>query len=276
MSALVVTGYASLDHVLHLGAGLDANRTTQGRRDPAAWPRAGGCPTYIAGAAVEAGLPSHPVMWVGADAAGEAFRDDLRCAGVATGGVATVEGARSPAAVLAYQPGGACACLFDPGPAGQERLTPAQKALIAGADNLCIAVGPGHLTAEILELRKVGARLYWAVKNDPACFPDAICAILSARADVVFCTAAERGMVGATGAVVVETLGAAGVRLEHAGHSEVIPVEPIDITDTTGAGDTLIGGYIAAAQAGAAPRDAVHTGIASAAAMLKKRQEFRT
>jgi ribokinase len=277
MTRLAVTGYASLDYVMQLDGRVAPDQTTTGRRADAAWPRVGGCPSYIAKAVARAGGAVDPVMWVGADAMGAMLTDDLRKAGVGTDAVAVIDGARSPSALMVYQGDESCAVLFDPGLAGAEALNEAQRAAIATASHLCISVGPPQLIAEILELRAPEARLYWAVKNDPACFTPDIITRLRAEADVIFCSRAERGLVGDTAAMVVQTLGPSGVQIDTAARRVSLPVKPIATPDTTGAGDTFAGGVIAAEMAGpCAPEQAAQAGIAAAATMLTARQQEAT
>lgn len=273
MNHLAVTGYASLDYVLALSGEIKPDRTTHARRDAAAWPRAGGCPSYVALAAAMAGQRATPVMWLGDDQIGQVLVDHLDVQSVDITGIAQVAGAPSPSAVMAYQPDGGCACLYDPGPAGREALNAAQRAAISNATHLCLCVGPAHLTREILSLRDPNAHLFWAVKDDPACFTPDICTDLSAKADVIFCSAAERGLIGKTTAVIVQTRGAKGVTVEHQGTHIEVPVSPVQTSDTTGAGDTFAGGYIAALMAGPTdPARAAQAGITAAQALLRNRQ----
>lgn len=277
MTRLAVTGYASLDYAMQLDGMVTPDQTTAGRRIDAAWPRVGGCPSYIAKAVAKAGGAVDPVMWVGTDAMGRMLADDLRAAGVGTDAVAMIDGARSPSALMVYQGDGSCAVLFDPGLAGAEALNDAQRAAIATASHLCISVGPPHLSAEILDLRAPDARLYWAVKNDPACFTPDIIARLRAEADVIFCSRAERGLVGETPAMVVQTLGPSGVQIDTGDRRLLLPVSAIDTPDTTGAGDTFAGGVIAAEMAApCTPEHAAQAGTAAAAGMLTARQQEAT
>jgi len=277
MTGLAVTGYASLDYVMHLDGMVAADQTTTGHRTDAAWPRVGGCPSYISKAVARMGGAVEPVMWVGTDPMGRMLTEDLRSARVGTDAVAMVDRARSPSALMVYQSDGSCAVLFDPGLAGAETLTEAQRAAIATASHLCISVGPPQLCAQILDLRAPGARLYWAVKNDPACFTPDIVARLRTEADVIFCSRAERDLVGATSAMVIQTLGPSGVQIDTGDKCLSLPVTAIDTPDTTGAGDTFAGGVIAAEMAGpCAPEHAAEAGIAAAAAMLIDRQQETT
>ncbi|WP_323034482.1 carbohydrate kinase family protein [Pararhodobacter sp.] len=277
MSQLVVTGYASLDYAVGLdGQALGDTTTLIARRDPQAWPRAGGCPTYIAAAAVRAGQNAAPVMWVGSGAEGQRFNDLLAGQGVPTEGIGVTDSARSPTSMLIYQADGSCMCLYDPALDRRERLTEAQRGLIAQASHLCISVGPPQLMDQILDACPTGARLYWAVKNDPDAFPPALRARLSTRADVIFCNASEVGLIGPTQAVIVETRGARGVAVRQGSRSGELPTQAVEIKDATGAGDTFAGGYIAAEMAGADKMKAAQAGLEAAAALLNARLERMT
>ena len=273
MSRLVVTGYASLDFAVGLDGQAEGDTTTLiTNRNPEAWPRAGGCPTYISGAAVRAGQQATPVMWVGKGAEGEGFVARLEAQGIGTGGIGVCDSPRSPTALMVYQADGSCMCLYDPALDRAEVLTDAQKSLIAGATHLCVSVGPPQLMDEIVSLCPPDARLYWAVKNDPDAFPPDLRTRLSARADVIFHSASERSLIGNTAAVLVETRGSDCVVVNNAGHLREIEVVAIDIADTTGAGDSFAGGYIAAEMNGADPVQAAGEGIKAAAALLADRK----
>ncbi|MCZ4291494.1 carbohydrate kinase family protein [Hoeflea alexandrii] len=273
MNRLVVTGYASLDFAVGLdGHALGDTTTLIAARDPLAWPRAGGCPTYISGAAVRAGQQAIPVMWVGKGPEGEGFVAKLEAQGIGTGGIGIVDSPRSPTALLVYQSDGSCMCLYDPALGRAETLSQEQKDLIASASHLCVSVGPHQLMDEIVALCPAQARLYWAVKNDPDAFPPDLRRQLAKRADVIFHSASERSLIGETGAVLVETRGSECVIVTAAGQAQELRVEPIEITDTTGAGDSFAGGYIAAEMTGADPVTAARAGIKAAAALLADRK----
>ena len=51
----------------------------------------------------------------------------------------------------------------------------------------------------------------------------------------------------------------------------MIPATAIAVADTTGAGDTFAGGFIAAEMAGADPAEAARAGITAAARLLTER-----
>lgn len=272
MSSLCVTGYASLDYVLNLASPISSDQTSQATRVSDAWPRLGGCPTYISIAASQNDAVATPITWVGIDQQGQQFLAALAQTNACTDGVAIVAEASSPTAVMLYQPDGSCACVYDPGLAGQETLTTAQEDIIASASHLCISVGPPHLIAPTLALRTSSSRLYWAVKNDPTCFTPEICEDLCENADVIFCSASERDMIGATSAIVVQTLGTKGVQIEENGTCITLPVTALETHDTTGAGDSFAGGYIAAEIAGlSTAQEAAQVGIDTVSRLLRNR-----
>lgn len=249
MTGLCVTGYGSLDYAVTLSGFVEGNHTTLvNQRDAAAWPRVGGCPAYVARAVALRLGTAGIVSWMGDNAEGRLYCDGLIADGIDVSGIAMVEAASSPTALMVYQADGSCACLYDPALGGQEELTDAQMEMIGSASHLCISVGPGQLIRQILETRSRAARLYWLTKNDTAVFTPDICRLLSAQADVVLCNRAERGLVGKTGeaAIIIETRGREGVAIHAPGIDDLIEVDAVSAGDTTGAGDTFAGGYIAA------------------------------
>lgn len=275
MTRLAVTGYASLDYAFSLAEQIEGDRTTLIRhRDPTAWPRVGGCPAYVAMAVAGQGGAASPVSWIGDDAGGDTYLEGLTAAGAGTNGVARLAGQATPTAIMAYQADGSCACLFDPVFSGKETLTDRQREVIGAATHLCISVGPPHLMPAILECRSEDARVYWVLKNDTHSFTPAICDTLSDCVDVIFCSESERDLAGniAKGTIVVETRGAKELRVEHDGNVQSLPVEKIGVQDTTGAGDSLAGGYIAAEMSGVTdPLEAAKLGIESARQLLQQR-----
>lgn len=275
MSGLVVTGFASLDYAVALDGMAGGDRTTLIRgREPGAWPRLGGCPAYVAAEAARHGVSVAPLSWVGTDAEGDLYCDRLAQSGADVSGIARVPASRSPVSLLVYQADGSCMCLYDPAFAGSETLSAHQRALIAGADHLCVTVGPPHLASEILAQRRDDAMLHWVLKNDPACFPEDVRKEVARRADVIFRNRSERDLVPemADGAVIVETDGTRGVSVLRGGGETRLEVEAVDVVDTTGAGDTLAGGYIAALMNGETdPVAAARRGIAAVRALLEDR-----
>jgi len=256
--------------------------TTIVERPADGWPRLGGSPAYVAAALVSGGVfEAHPVSWVGDDAAGTAYREQLAKLKISGDGVEAVPGARTPVAVMAYEPSGGCVCLYHPGlPAGLS-LSPAQRRLVAAADWLCVTIGPPGATAAALDATAPAAGVAWVVKHDPRSLPPELAARLAGRADLICCSQAERSFVeaaiatsnsSAAGRLLIETRGRSGA-LVRAGEAErFVAAEPITAADPTGAGDTFAGGVLAAIVNGEADIiAAVESGHRAARALLEGR-----
>jgi ribokinase len=125
------------------------------------------------------------------------------------------------------------------------------------------------------------AQIVWAVKADPRAVPAELAAAIAARADIVACSRGEAPFVAdafkAAGAprrrrLLIETRGRDGVCLSVDGREQIIAVEPLASEDTTGAGDTFLGGLLAALVNNPdRPADAVEAGARAARAMLLAR-----
>lgn len=250
MTELVVTGYASMDYVVALNGFVQVDKTTLvSHRDSTAWPRLGGCVSYVSVAAALAGHRVTPISWVGSDRDADAFRDGLNKLNISTAGIHRQSDSASPVAMLIYQADGSCSCLFDRAFSGTEILAPTQLDAIGHADHLCLTAGPGHLMDPILNARKPSAKLYWVLKNDVSCFTPQICERLSSEADVIFGNRAESHMIdGLTSqsTTIVTTNGTAGVDIYTGGLHIETKVNYVETNDPTGAGDTFAGGYIGA------------------------------
>ncbi|RST86741.1 carbohydrate kinase family protein [Aquibium carbonis] len=280
---IAIIGYASLDHAAMLDSVPRPGRTSTILARPAnAWPRLGGSPAYVAGALAAAGVTdARPVSWIGADEAGDAYLAQLRDKGVLVDAMARVPDARTPMAVLAYDPDGGCCCLYDPGMPKHLALTPQQRAVIADADWLCVTIGPTRATLDALEALSPTARLAWVVKDDPRALTPDLAAKLAGRADLICHSRAERGFVEAAfraapasrpERIVIETLGGEGATVSRGGTSLSVVTIPFETPDPTGAGDTFAGGVIAALAAGETDLQAVvEAGHHAAAALLRSR-----
>jgi len=278
--SVAVSGYASGDHCVL----VDAFPATDGtavvrRRLSRPWPRLGGCGPQIAWHLAAAGVPAACLTWVAADDVGSALLAQLERSGADTAGV-VVGGRRTAESFIAYDAGGRSACFYDPGDATRDDLAPGQRALVAAADLVCLTVGPAGATRAALAATRPEARLVWSVKADPDAYPSELVEGLLERADVVALSAGERdfleqrapGKAPREDAIVIETRGADGVcwrRGERGGH---VPVRPLDVRDTTGAGDALVAGVIAqlVRDADDVPT-AVAAGIDSSRALLERR-----
>jgi ribokinase len=281
MTKVVITGYASLDYTMRLDRAPRPDATATILARPREWPRLGGSPAYIACAMVAAGLSDvKPLSWIGDDADGHLYSAALSERGVALDGIGRRPG-RTPICILAYQPDGGCHCFYDPSLAGPLTLDERQIAFVADAQWICVTVGPADATAQILAAAKPSAQLVWAVKADRRAVPAALAATIAARADVIAYSRGEASFVAealdAAGApqrrrLLVETRGREGVCLSIDGRERIISVAPLAANDTTGAGDTFLGGFLAAlVKNPQKPAEAVDAGARAAHAMLLTR-----
>jgi sugar/nucleoside kinase (ribokinase family) len=278
--AVAITGYASLDYVVRLDRAPVADATSTIVSRPLDWPRLGGSPAYVASAMVAAGVDALPISWVADDADGCAYCDALANRGVSDEGIAVSPG-RTPTCVLAYQPDGGCHCFYHPSLAEPLALDAHQLELVAEAPWVCLTVGPPGATRQALAAIHPDAKLVWAVKADPRAVPAELAAAICARADIVAASRAEASFVATALAaagpsqrrrLLVETRGAEGVALMQDGRVELFPVAAVEADDTTGAGDTFLGGFLASLIVGnEAPERAVGAGAQAARQMLLAR-----
>lgn len=284
MNGIVISGYASLDHVIVLDGDVRPGRTTTILSRPeAAWPRLGGGPAYVAQAIGKAYSGDvRPLSWIGEDASADVYLSQLFDNGISCDGMAKVKGARTPIAVLAYDPNGDCACLYDPGLPPSIGFTEEQQSLMRQAEWICITIGPKLATDQLLDLIAPEQKLAWIVKNDPRAITPEQTAALAARADLMFCNGKERdflerartsGAARRAGQTIVETQGRRGALFLQDGTSTLVAADPIDVTDPTGAGDTFAGGVIAAIMNGQTdPEEIGRAGNAAARALLLTRK----
>jgi ribokinase len=278
--SIVVTGYASLDYAVRLDSAPEPDRTLTILSRAAEWPRLGGSPAYVAAALVVGGArDAAPISWVGDDAEGARYRDGIEAFGVRTDGIRVRPG-RTPICILVYQPDGRCHCLYDPGLTALADLDEGQRALIVAAKAICVTVGPTKATWAALRLARPDTMLVWAVKADPRAAPPDLAAALAARADIVVFSQGEAGFVAearatadkpASRRIDIETRGRDGVAFMRDGAQRVFPVAPVEAEDSTGAGDTFVGGFLAAWMKTADPEEAVRAGVAAARALLISR-----
>ncbi|HWU62808.1 MAG TPA: carbohydrate kinase family protein [Ensifer sp.] len=284
MSGLVITGYASLDHVVVLSGGIVHGRTTTISDRPAdAWPRLGGGPAFVAAAARRTYPgPIVPVSWVGSDALGETYIEQLSQRHVSSSGMVRLPGARSPVSMLIYNPAGDCACLYDPGIKGEIGLSEYQRQLVEAASWICVTIGPKTVTDEVLEIVRRDQRLAWIVKNDPAALSTDQAARLAKRADVIFCNGRERAFLAEVMSGqrarnpdqwLVETRGQRGALFEFDREQTFVAAEAISVRDPTGAGDSFAGGVLAALMNGETdPQILGRRGHQAAHALLSERK----
>ena len=279
---IAITGYASLDHVTMLDGVPQPGRTTTILDRPEnAWPRLGGSPAYVAAALVANGIAeAFPVSWIGDDAAAGAYLTQLTQKRIPHDGIVVVQGARTPIAILAYEPEGGCLCLYDPGMASEPTLSDVQRDLIAKVDWVCVTIGPQDATAAVLETVGPAMKLAWVVKHDPRVMPMPLAARLAARADLICCSQAESGFVREAlasakprqGQIRIETHGRSGAGFTCGEANGFVAASAVAVSDPTGAGDSFAGGVLAALAKGETDMASiVEAGHRAAAALLATR-----
>ena len=278
--SIVVTGYASLDYAVRLDSPPQPDRTATILSRPEQWPRLGGSPAYVAAALVAAGArDAVPISWIGDDAEGASYRNGLEALGVPTDGIALSPG-RTPICILAYQPDGRCHCLYDPGLTAGAGLNERQRILVEEAKAICVTVGPTQATRETLRLARPDVTVAWAMKADPRAVPPDLAAALAARADVVVFSRGEAGFAAEAFANAgaparrqfrIETRGREGVAYVQNGVTRIVSADPISTDDSTGAGDTFVGGFLAEWMRTGDPETAIEAGAGAARALLLSR-----
>ena len=279
MTKVSLIGYASLDYPIILSGLFRANWTTAIRhRPPDAWPRPGGCHFYAALPLARPGFDTSLVTWVGSDEMGALYRRCCTSRGIGVEGLAEISPGATPACFLVYQSDGTCACLIDFGFSGRETITPPQEHCLRESDLICFTVAPPQATARALQLARPHATLAWIAKNDPNSFTPELCQALGQRAHIIFCNSQERLLIDEYARerpahqIVVETNGAEAVTVHQGSRMTQLPVQPLTVLDTTGAGDTLAGGTLAALATGETdPCAAVAAGIKAARELLASR-----
>jgi sugar/nucleoside kinase (ribokinase family) len=282
MTRVVISGYASLDHVVELNGAPSADRTTIMQRSVDGWGRLGGSPSYVGRAMATEGVGEVAlVSWVGEDSLGRSYREAIEREGLSAEGVEARPG-RTPVAILAYQPDGGCICLYDPGVDFETDASARQREIAAAADWVCVTVGPPRATRSILAAARTDARVVWAVKNDPNSSPPDLVALLAARADVVSHSRGEAEFVKAALAaapprdrLTVETLGPDGARAFWRGERISVGVEKVAAANPTGAGDAFLGGLIVGLIETSDPSAALVSAAAAARRLLLTRQGAR-
>lgn len=275
MANVVISGYATVDYVVHAAGRFTGQGTMAMRAAPDGdWPRAGGAVLYAGRQLAAAGHGVRAVTWVGADWDGAFYRAAAIRARLSPVGIDDASGSPTTRCLLIYHADGDHGCLLQ---VGDTALSGGQRALLQGADLLVLTAGPAEITRALLADLSPMARLAWIVKSDPVCFPPDLAAAIAARADWLFCNASERDWLEPALAkrsphrLLFETRGGNGVAVMGGGQCHHLPTHLLRVTDATGAGDSFAGATLAALLAGTAPTDAAAAGMRAATTLLSSR-----
>ncbi|MEZ5408246.1 MAG: PfkB family carbohydrate kinase [Acidimicrobiales bacterium] len=244
----------------------------------------GGKGANAAVAAARAGAPVALVAAVGADAHGDGALDGLRADGVDCSGVAVLADQSTGVALILVDGRGENLIALGPGANGAlpaEHVTAALGERLAGAG--CVVVSteiPGPVAlAAVTPAVTAGVP---CILNPAPVTPEVVTALAAGDlAGVILTpnatelgqlapdgdTAEERAATLArrTGAPVVVTLGGDGCLVAQPdGTTETLPAHPVEVVDTTGAGDTFTGVLAARLAAGADLGAAAATAVAAA------------
>lgn len=279
--SVVISGYATIDHVVRLPHALQGGGTYAVEALlPREWPRPGGAALYASRRIIAAGHTATALVVVGDDANGALYRKACADSGVAVTPIASAPALRTPWCLLAYHDDGGYTCLLDRGYSGALTIdTVALRHTVPEADVVCIAAAAPEVTSAVLDRAGSQSLVAWIAKNDPDCFPTPLVQRLTRRADFIFCNSSERPRIDAArattqprdGQVIIETRGAQGVVIEQTAMRAQVAVEPLEVRDATGAGDTLAGEVLAHLLHGAALEDAVTRGACAARELLAAR-----
>jgi len=211
----------------------------------------GGSAANVAAWAAALGTPVTLVCNVGADERGRTALDELRAAGVDVHARIDPERPTGTCVVL-VEPGGERTMLSDPG------ANDAPLPEIPVGDHLHVVgytlLRDGPRASALAAIERAGAAgMSVSVDPSPLVRPGVI-------PPVDLLLANEREAVGLEGEMVVK-LGARGARWGDVR----VPAEPVQVVDTTGAGDAFAAGFLAARLKGADRREALAAGCATAA-----------
>jgi ribokinase len=218
---------------------------------------------------------------VGADAFGATLIQNLERNGVEAAGVVRDDSAATGTAIIVVDAHGQNSIVLSPGANG--RLTPADlpQASLGGARLLLLQLEI-PLETVVHAARLAGEKGLRVLLNPAPArdLPDELLAaadfllpnetelaLLSKRpvADIASAESAARNLIGRGARTVIVTLGAQGALVVDKDKAAHVPPYPVQVVDTTAAGDAFIGGFGAALLRGNSLEDAVQYACACGA-----------
>jgi ribokinase len=230
-------------------------------------------------AARQAGAVVHMLGAVGADAFAPQALANLRAAGVDLGGIATVA-APTGVALIAVDDAGENAIVVVPGANAHTQAAQVVDAMLSPATTVLVQLETprAEVTALAARARRAGART--VLNAAPAsALPDTLlgdldvllvneheAAIVADAAGISGEPAAFVAAMAARGTAAVVTLGARGAIAHVNGALLHLPAPPVDVVDTTGAGDAFAGSFAAALDSGRGMVAAIAAGLEAGSA----------
>ncbi|MCI0348031.1 MAG: carbohydrate kinase family protein, partial [Acidobacteriales bacterium] len=246
-------------------------------------PLFGGCGANVAVGLRRLGLNTGIAMIVGDDEGGDLYRSYLAAQQVDQQDVIVVPEAKTSRSYLFRNPRDEYQNFFFPGAADQWRDTLCLKRR-DGLRYALVTVGPYRYNRQFVEqVRQASVPLVWQLKSDIFAFPvDAIQSFARAST-IILMNHLEAEFVrrslglnslnelirGNTTTLVV-TQGAHGAVLSNVEGRQKISICPVQVTDTTGAGDGFATGFLAGLLKGYAPIACAQLGSVAASFVLEK------
>ena len=252
---LVVLGDLMVDVVARIEGPLARGSDTPARVNM----EGGGSAANVAAWAASLGTPVTLVCRVGDDHRGQRAVAQLREAGVDVH--ATVDPERpTGACVVLVEPGGERTMLPDPG-ANDAPLGPVPTGRhLHVAGYALLREGPrASALAAIEQARAAGMTVSVDPSSWALLYPGAIPAV-----DLLLPNEEEAELAGVAPEIVTK-LGPGGARWSDGSETITVPAEPVEVVDTTGAGDAFAAGFLTARFDGADPRAALEAGCRVAA-----------
>lgn len=271
---MVVFGSLNLDLVLPVGTLPAPGQTVLGD-DLRRYPGGKGANQAVAAAALAAGGRVRLVGRVGADAEGSFLLAEAAAAGVDVSGVRADAGATTGHALILVDRHGENIIAVAPGANARLDHTDAARAagpLGPGDTLICqLEVPVAAVAAAVRAARAAGALVVLnaapAVAVPPALLADVDILVVNESEARAIGTADPAALAARTGCAVVVTLGGEGAAFAEpdGGRAARTPSHPVDVVDTTGAGDVFVAGLAVARHRGADLPEAVAFAVAAGA-----------
>jgi ribokinase len=222
---------------------------------------------------------------VGDDDFGVAALDELAAEGIAVGGVARLDGIATGVALIAVDRAGENSIAVASGANAAldaERVTAALRGRLDGRPGVVLLSHEVPADAVLAGARAARAAGWLPVLNPAPAreLPDellALAPLLTPNASEAMALAGEDdaeaaavALAARTGAPVLVTLGARGALLVDGDEHELLAAAPVEVVDTTGAGDTLNGALAAALAGGSGLREAARLAVRAASLSTRR------
>jgi adenosine kinase len=262
--AVLVTGYPSMDHIIKINSPAKVGFTSIVANKSNSSIFYGGCSVNVAFALSKLGLPSVPVMRVGADFEENGFKKFLDSENVPLVGINKVEEENTSTSYLLEDNNGDHITVFYPGAMGEEYFKEIPDELFSQSELGVITVGPKkdnvYFASKCLEHK---LPMVFCMKGDMSVFtPDFLLQILK-NSKVIFTNESERETIeeildinsitdffdSGICEVIVTTKGKDGSSFYYKDNKAVkdgfvAAYDLFEKKDTTGCGDGYISGFL--------------------------------